>query len=214
MLPSTGLAHHGCRSGSSAQDSARAHSRYRDSCVDMTFQAYLDTIREKTGLSPADFRILADKKGLLADGTKPAAVLAWLTEDFGLGRGHGMAIVSTFRERPADADRIEKQFAGARAHWRAAYEAMLTMLEADGPVSIAPTDTYLSLLKGSRKFAVVSFTADRMDVGITLEDTPVAGRLEAAGTWNRMVTHRVRISDRSEIDAELINWLRQAYFTA
>lgn len=53
-----------------------------------------------------------------------------------------------------------------------------------------------------------------MDVGIKLGDTPVTDRFEAAGAWNRMVTHRVRISDQSEIDAELIDWLRRAYGAA
>jgi hypothetical protein len=30
----------------------------------MSFQAYIDNIRTKTGKGPADFRQLADKKGL------------------------------------------------------------------------------------------------------------------------------------------------------
>ncbi|MBC7591307.1 MAG: hypothetical protein H7226_09745 [Salinibacterium sp.] len=60
----------------------------------------------------------------------------------------------------------------------------------------------------------MSSTADRMDVGIKLGDTPVTDRFGAAGAWNRMVTHRVRISDQSEIDAELIDWLRRAYGAA
>ena len=38
-----------------------------------------------------------------------------------------------------------------------------------------------------------------------------AGRLEASGTFNAMVTHRVRVAGLAEVDAELIGWLRQAY---
>jgi hypothetical protein len=37
------------------------------------------------------------------------------------------------------------------------------------------------------------------------------GRFEEAGAWNAMVTHRVRITDPKQIDAEVINWLKQAY---
>ena len=36
----------------------------------MSFQAYIDNIKAKTGKSPADFKKLADKKGLLKAGVK------------------------------------------------------------------------------------------------------------------------------------------------
>ena len=54
-------------------------------------------------------------------------------------------------------------------------------------------------------------TADRLDVGIKLKDEPPGGRLEAAGSWNAMVTHRVRLHDPSDLDAELAGWLERAY---
>ena len=44
---------------------------------------------------PQDFRRLAEEKGLLKDGVKPGPIVAWLKEEFGLGQGHGMAIVMT-----------------------------------------------------------------------------------------------------------------------
>ena len=63
-----------------------------------------------------------------------------------------MAIVASLTQRPVASDRIEKQFAGGKAHWRSTYEALLTTLEIDGPLGIAPTATtsptasYISLL--------------------------------------------------------------------
>lgn len=58
----------------------------------MSFQAYLDTIEEKTGKSPNEFIAMAKAKGL--DNTaKVGEILVWLKEDYNLGRGHGMAIV-------------------------------------------------------------------------------------------------------------------------
>jgi hypothetical protein len=53
--------------------------------------------------------------------------------------------------------------------------------------------------------------ADRIDIGIKLKGVAPAGRLAAAGSWNNMVTHHVRISDPDQIDAELVAWLKQAY---
>lgn len=58
----------------------------------MTFQAYLDNIRAKTGKTPEDFKAIAKKKGLLKPDVKAGQIVAWLKEDFDLGRGHAMAI--------------------------------------------------------------------------------------------------------------------------
>ncbi len=58
----------------------------------MTFQAYLDNIEDKTGLTPRQFIELATAKGY-GPGTKSAEIVAWLGEDYGLGRGHAMALV-------------------------------------------------------------------------------------------------------------------------
>ncbi len=58
----------------------------------MTFQAYLDNIEDKTGLTPRQFIELATAKGY-GPGTRSAEIVAWLGEDYGLGRGHAMALV-------------------------------------------------------------------------------------------------------------------------
>ena len=67
----------------------------------MSFQAYLDTIKARTGKTPDDFRRLAEERGLLdggkvAKGVKAGDVVAWLKQDFDLGRGHAMAIWALF----------------------------------------------------------------------------------------------------------------------
>jgi hypothetical protein len=62
----------------------------------MSFQAYIDNIKTKTGKTPEDFREIAGKKGLLKPGVKAGEIVAWLKEDFGLGHGHAMAIYATF----------------------------------------------------------------------------------------------------------------------
>ena len=58
----------------------------------MSFQAYLDNIEEKTGLTPRQFIHLAQAK-CFGPGTKSAEIVAWLGEDYDLGRGHAMALV-------------------------------------------------------------------------------------------------------------------------
>ena len=63
----------------------------------MSFQAYLDTIHAKTGKTPDDFRALATAKGLMTPMAKAGVFIDWLAADFGLGRGHAMAIVACLR---------------------------------------------------------------------------------------------------------------------
>ena len=65
----------------------------------MSFQAYIDNIKAKTGKTPADFRELAKEKGLLTTETKAGEIVAWLKEDFDLGHGHAMAIYATLKPR-------------------------------------------------------------------------------------------------------------------
>lgn len=65
----------------------------------MSFQAYIDNIRAKTGKTPEDFKKLAEKEGLLKPDVKAGAIVAWLKRDFGLGHGHAMAIYATFKGR-------------------------------------------------------------------------------------------------------------------
>jgi Domain of unknown function (DUF4287) len=65
----------------------------------MSFQAYIDNIRAKTGKTPGDFKKLAKDKGLMEPGVKAMAIVNWLKKDFGLGHGHAMAIYATFKER-------------------------------------------------------------------------------------------------------------------
>jgi hypothetical protein len=58
----------------------------------MSFQAYLDTIEKKTGLTPRQLVEQAHTRGF-GSSTEATPILAWLAEEHGLGRGHGMALV-------------------------------------------------------------------------------------------------------------------------
>lgn len=68
----------------------------------MSFQAYLDNIKAKTGKSAADFKKLAASKGFTQDGqlkkdVKAGQIVQWLKDDFDLGRGHAMAIYAVLK---------------------------------------------------------------------------------------------------------------------
>lgn len=63
----------------------------------MSFQAYLDNIEDKTGLTPRQFMSLAQAKGFDDPSIKAGVIVDWLKADFGLGRGHAMALVHVIK---------------------------------------------------------------------------------------------------------------------
>ena len=54
-------------------------------------------------------------------------------------------------------------------------------------------------------------TATRLDVGLILPAVKPTSRLEAAGSFNAMFTHRVRLASVADVDVELKRWLKRAY---
>jgi hypothetical protein len=69
----------------------------------MTYKAYIDNIKAKTGKDPEYFRAEAKKKGL----TKHGELLAWLKTDCGLGHGHANAIILYIQDPELAKKKIE-----------------------------------------------------------------------------------------------------------
>jgi hypothetical protein len=68
----------------------------------MSFQAYLDNIKAKTGLNPIAFVQKAEEKGFVVNGALNPSVIAteitnWLKADYELGHGHAMAMYAYFK---------------------------------------------------------------------------------------------------------------------
>ncbi|WP_067966364.1 DUF4287 domain-containing protein [Nocardiopsis trehalosi] len=66
----------------------------------MSFQAYLDTIEDKTGLTPREFIEIARQRGFDDPSVKATPIIEWLKQDYGLGRGHAMALVHVIKKGP------------------------------------------------------------------------------------------------------------------
>lgn len=181
----------------------------------MSFQAYIDNVKAKTGKTPEDFRLLAEQKELV----KTGEIIVWLKSEFELGHGHANAIAHLITQHGQEAvsaeDAIAAHFTGKKAVWRASYDALLAKIaDFGGDVEVAATKSYLSLLRGSKKFGIVQVSAERLDIGIKRKNAEPTERFEASGSWNNMVTHRVRISAPEQIDADVLAWLQQAYDAA
>lgn len=150
---------------------------------------------------------------------KHGEIVSMLKADHGIG--HGYANLIAHKALSSDAgshdgeDLVTQQYAGPKAALKPIFDKLMeTIMKFGGDVELAPKKGYVSLRR-SKQFATIHpSTATRMDIGLQLKGAAPAGRLEAAGSWNAMVTHRVRIEKASDVDAELEAWLKKAYDAA
>ncbi len=175
------------------------------------------SLQEKTGRTLAEWLALAAASGH----QKHGALVQWLKAEHGVTHGYANLIAHNALQSDASSvaasgvDLVAAQYAGAKAPLRPIYDRLAEAVRAFGPdVELAPKKQYVSLRRSKQFGLVQPTTATRVDVGITLKGLPPAGRLEASGSFNAMVTHRVKVGAPREIDAELIGWLKKAYESA
>lgn len=65
----------------------------------MSFQAYLDTIKKLTGLTPDAIHEKVKKAGILTPTLTATIFCGWLAKELKLGRGHSMALWKYFIEK-------------------------------------------------------------------------------------------------------------------
>ena len=186
------------------------------SSVDEATASMIKNLEEKTGKSMATWVEIARSAGDLKHGQ----VVAFLKEKHGLGHGYANLVAHTAKGAvgegaPAGDDLVASQYAGDKAGLKAIYEKLVKEIAKFGKdVEISPKKTYVSVRR-SKQFALIQpTTKTRLDVGINLKGAPATGRLEASGSFNAMVSHRVRVESAADVDKELIAWLKQAYDAA
>lgn len=131
---------------------------------------------------------------------------------------HGFANLVAHKALASDAgsagdeDLVAAQYSGKKADLRPIYDALVKAISKFGKdVELAPKKAYVSLRRAKQFGLIQPSTATRVDVGINLKGAAPTARLEASGSFNSMVTHRVRISTAKEVDKQLVGWLKQAY---
>lgn len=168
-------------------------------------------LAEKTGRTLDQWVASARASGA----AKHGEIVKWLKSEHGLGHGYANLVAAKALESPAAAGGeglVAAQYAGGKAALRPIYDALAAAVAAFGSdVELAPKKTYVSLRRSKQFGLIQPSTATRLDVGIQLKGVAPSGRLEASGSFNAMVSHRVRVERAEEVDAELVGWLRQAY---
>lgn len=170
----------------------------------------LANLPEKTGRSMDQWAKRVAESGA----AKHGEIVKWLKAEHGVTHGYANLIAHQWLNAGTATDDdalIDAQYAGKES-LRPILDALTKVVGGFGKdVEFAPKKSYVSVRR-SKQFALIQpSTRTRVDVGIKLAGRDAEGRLEASGSWNAMVSHRVRLEDPSDVDDELIGWLREAY---
>lgn len=171
-------------------------------------------LEARTGKPFADWIALARGSGH----ARHKAIIDWLKGEHGFTHGYANLVALKALESDAGSakpdDLVEAMFAGPKAAVRPIYDAVMAQVSALGDPELAPKKGYMSLRRAKQFALVQPSTKERVDLGLNLKGVAPEGRLEASGSWNAMVTHRVRLTDPGQVDAELADWLHRAWEAA
>ncbi len=196
--------------------------------VDQATLSMVANLAKNSGKTLAEWVALT----LATGAVKHGEMMTWLKGEQGLTHGYANLIALSARDpallaklntaqgdvpassggAPDETDLVTTQYAGDKAALKPIYDALVSAIDKFGKdVELAPKKAYVSLRRSKQFGLIQPSTKTRMDVGIQLKGVAPGPRLEASGSFNAMVSHRVRLSTPAEVDAELIAWLREAY---
>ncbi len=170
-------------------------------------------LKKKTGKSLDEWLAIIKPKGF----AKHKEIMTHLKGDHGVTHGYAnMIALQALQSDSHTADDpdslIEAQYAGGKAALKPIYDKLMSAVGKFGKdVEVSPKKAYVSLRRQKQFGIVQPSTATRLDVGINLKGVEPTERLEKSGSFNAMVSHRVRLSSAADVDKELLGWLKQAY---
>jgi predicted transport protein len=182
------------------------------SSPEASYQTMVRNLEKQTGKSFDQWIKIAQASKL----TKDREILNFLKTEHGLTYGYANLIALKTLGSDAGSsnaeDLIGSQYSGAKAQLKPIYDTLLAEVQKFGDdIDVAPKKAYVSLRRKKQFACFQPSTATRMDVGINLKGIEPTKRLELSGSFNSMVSHRVRVTSIAEVDKELIGWLRKAY---
>ncbi len=180
--------------------------------MDDAAQTMINNLEKNTGKSLNQWIDVVKETGLVKHGE----IIKMLKTDHGFT--HGFANLVAHKAKGSDAgsvsnlnDLIVGQYQGKES-LKPIYDTLIQAIGKFGDdIEIAPKKAYVSI-KRKKQFAIIQpSTKTRIDVGIQLKEYDLTDRLIKSGSWNSMVSHRVKLADLSEVNEELIGWLKEAY---
>ncbi len=176
--------------------------------MDKALRTMIDNMPEKTGKSLDEWKVILREKAF----DRHAQGVSFLKTEYKVSHGFANTIVSLAREEQSSPETlVDAQYQG-KENLRPVYDALIAFVKSLGDdVTITPKKGSVSIIRKRQFILIKPATKTRMDLGFKLRGKPTTERLENSGPFGAMCTHRVRLSTREEVDAELKSWIREAY---
>lgn len=168
----------------------------------------IDNMPEKTGKSLDEWiRILKSKSF-----EKHSEAVKFLKTEHDVTHGFANTIVTLSKQDDTTGkELISAQYEGKES-LKPIYDELISYAKSLGDdVTITPKKTTVSVIRKHQFILIKPATKSRIDLGFKLKDKPTTDRLEDSGPFGSMCTHRVRLTDVSDVDAELKSWISEAY---
>ncbi len=181
--------------------------------IDKAIETQLANIEKRTGKTLAQLETIIRNSGL----SKHGELVAMLKADLGMGHGDANTLVHHAKKSdgaaPASGDVLDDIYTGAKAPLRPVHDALMAAIEKFGAFEIAPKKGYVSL-RGKKQFAMIGpATNTQVEVGLNMKGVKGTARLIEQKPGG-MCQYKVRVADKNEVDAQLIEWIRTAYDAA
>ncbi|MGH1384742.1 DUF4287 domain-containing protein [Kordia sp.] len=176
--------------------------------MDKALQTMIDNMPEKTGKSLTEWKAMLKTKSF----AKHSEAVNFLKKEHGVTHGFANTIVTLSKEEKTTPDGlVDTQYKGKESLLPMYKELLAVVSDFGDDVTITPKKTSVSIIR-KKQFALIKpATKTRIDLGLKLKDKPITERLENSGPFGTMCTHRVKLTDVNQIDAELKEWLLEAY---
>jgi predicted transport protein len=180
--------------------------------LDKAVQTQITNFEKSTGKKLEDWISIVNKSGF----AKHGELVNFLKDKHGFTHGNANTVVHFAKQSHAgaaenDTDWIAEQYKG-KENLKPWYDKIMTDISKFGSdIEISPKKAYVSLRR-KKQFAIIQpSTKDRLDVGLNIKGVAPSGNVMAAGSWNAMCTHRIKVEDEKTINKDLIGWIKQSY---
>ncbi len=176
--------------------------------MEKALKTMIDNMPEKTGRSLKEWKSVLKSKSF----DKHSEAVNFLKKEHGVTHGFANTIVTLSKEENiTPSDLVDQQYKG-KENLKPIYISLLKVVKKFGDdVTITPKKTTVSLIRKTQFALIKPATKARIDLGLKLKDKPIYARLESSGPFGTMCTHRVQLTDPTQVDEELIEWLTEAY---
>ncbi|GIK21359.1 MAG: DUF4287 domain-containing protein [Ignavibacteriota bacterium] len=182
--------------------------------MDKATQTMIENLRKNTGKTLEQWIDIVKKQNF----AKHGEIIKFLKEQHEFTHGFANLVAHKANESdagPADNqdDLITKQYKG-KEHLKPFYDKLISEIQSFGnDIEIAPKNAYVSLRR-KKQFATLNpATKTRFEIGINLKGQEPKGKLEPEKP-NSMCTHKINLTDITNIDKEVIEWIKKAYENA